>query len=467
MALVLACVATSGCNFTPSYERPSIPESEGPWPEWAQVSETGHADGAEIGWREFFTEPRMQWLIERALENNRNLRIAALNIEAAQAQYGIRSSFLYPTVDAEAGADYFSTPRTVEPGERIHREIYAVGIGVSSWEVDLWSRIRNLSDEALQSYFAVEQTSISVRISLIAEVVNAYLDWLSDLELIRISEDTLRSQQQTYELQVRSLDSGLGTELDVTQALSSVEQARVRLAQTQRFLHDDFNRLVLLVGEPIADSDRAWLAEGRSLLERPDALRDVPPGLPSDLLIRRPDIRSAERELMAANASIGAARAAFFPTITLTGAVGTTSDGLAGLFTSGSDFWTFAPQIRWPIFDGGLNQSNLDLAEARRRIEIARYERTIQEAFREVADALSGRVTLLGELEAQRRFVAANQSNFDLYTQRFEQGLDSFFNALIWQRLLFASQLELVDVQRRQLANRVTMYRVLGGGWRE
>lgn len=470
--MLILLLSMSGCSLAPEYERPQIPESQGAWPDYSNGEGSASTQGvaADVGWREFFSDPRMQLIIEKALRNNRDLRIAAHNVEAAQARYRVQRAEIAPHIGAAAAGSLQNLPPSVAPGDdksRSTTEVYSVGLGVTAWEVDLWGRLRSLSDAALQSYLAVEENRTSVQISLIAEVVNAYLAWLADLETISITRDTLQSQRESYEMQQRSLDGGIGTELDVTQAKSSVYAAEVNLAQNLRREAEDFNLLVLLVGEPIDAATKATLAQGQPLLQEPRALPDVPAGLPADLLTRRPDIRASEHSLMAANANIGAARTAFFPTVRLTGAVGTTSDGLSGLFASGSDFWAFSPQIILPIFDAGSNEANLDLAEARRRIEIAQYERSIQSAFREVADALASRAHLMGELEAQQRLVKVNQETFDLYTVRFEGGLDSYFNALIWQRLLYDAQRDLVNVRFRQLANRVELYKVLGGGWRE
>ncbi len=459
-----------GCNLAPKHERPDVVEADLNWPSYgadtaAATQTAGTRQAADVGWRDFFSDPNIQFLIERSLQNNRDLRIAALNVQAAQAQYRVRRSELAPRVDANAAAEYERFPAS--GGGHSQSETYTVGLGVTAWELDLWGRLRNLGDEALQNYLALEETRGSIEISLIAEVANAYLTWLADLETIRITEDTLRSQKETYDIQKRSLDGGVGTEVDLTQAQSSVHQAEVNLAQAKRLLAEDWNRLILLVGEPLDDATRSRLAGSQAALQFPGYLPDVPAGLPSDLLLRRPDIRAAERYLMAARARIGAARAAFFPTITLTGAVGTTSDGLSGLFSSGTDFWRFTPQLRLPLFDGGNNQANLDLANVRQHIEVATYERAVQTAFREVADALAGRANLVRELEAQTQLVAATQRTFDLYTLRYEQGIDSYFNALIWQRLLYTAQRDLVTIQLRQLSNRATLYKTLGGGWRE
>lgn len=476
LSLAALTLAAAGCSFTPEYTRPQIAETSGGWPGGEgepQTDASGNATSAasataDIGWREFFTDHRMQLLIEKSLHNNRDLRIAALNAEAAAAQYRIRRADIAPQLDGQADGSLQNLPPDVAPGDnpRETTEVYSVGLGVASWEVDLWGRLRNLRDESLQSYLAVEETRTAIQISLIAQTINAYLVWLSDLERLRITQETLQSLRESLDIQVRSLEGGVGTELDVAQARSSVHQTEVDLARIERQLAQDFNLLALLVGEPINEETKNTLAEGRELLYQPAALPDVPAGLPSDLLARRPDIRAAEHRLIGAHANIGAARAAFFPTVTLTGAVGTTSDGLSGLFADGSGFWRFTPQVRLPIFDAGSNQANLDLAEVRRNINVAEYERTIQVAFREVADALAGRAQLLRELEAQRQLVESSQRSFDLYRIRFEQGRDSYFNSLIWQRLLFDAQQDLVGVQLQQLANRVNLYKAVGGGWR-
>lgn len=470
--LLLLPLLWTGCQFAPDYQAPRPAETAGTWPDTAHTTPTPTPDdalpAAAIGWRDFFTDPPLQWLIATALEENRDLREAVLQAQMAQAQYRIQRSQALPELAVEGSMQRQSLPGSVAPGsgtDRVRSESYAVGLGVTAWEIDLWGRLRNQSESALQSYLALEETRRSVQISLIAEITRTYLDWLAASEIRDLTERTLGNQRATADLQAQRLARGGGTELDRIQAQAAVHQTEALLAQAEQQKTEHFHRLAQLLGQPIDAQRMTFLSQNGSLLQRADPLPDVPAGLPSDLLIRRPDLRAAEHALIAAHADIGAARAAFFPRLALSGAIGTTSDGLSGLFADGSGFWRFAPQIHLPIFDGGRNRARLEVAEIRRHLEVARYERAIQTAFREVADVLAGRGHLLAELQAQQQRVATTQATFDLYQLRYERGLESYLSTLIWERSLYQAQRDLVDLQRRYLSNRITLYKVLGGGW--
>lgn len=332
--------------------------------------------------------------------------------------------------------------------------------------MDLFGRLRSLNQQALELYLAQDETRAAAQLALIAETANAYLSLRADSELLALAQETLGSQQAAFGLVEQSFQLGVATELDRSQAEVGVRTAQRDLAQYRRQVRQDTNALTLLVGQPLGSAMSSRLAQAGTL---PDDLlpENIPAGLPADLLTRRPDIRAAEHQLRAANANIGAARAAFFPTLSLTGFGGTASAGLDGLFSAGSGAWSFVPQLSLPIFSGGSLRAGLDLAEVQKRIEVARYEQAIQQGFRETADALAGRDTLDEQIRAQTQLVAANQRAYSLSQQRFQQGVDNYLTVLDSQRSLYAAQQVLVDTRLARLTNLVDLYRALGGGWRE
>lgn len=466
---VSLAAALAGCSLAPTYERPDAPVSSayptGPSYK-ADVAGSGVA-AADIGWRDFFTDPLLQQLIEQSLTNNRDLRVAALNVEAARAQYRIQRSDLLPSVGIAGKETAQRSPADLSAsGQATTSHNYQVGAALSSWELDLFGRIRSLSDKALESYLALDETRTATQLTLISEVANAYLTLRADQELLSLTRDTLKSQDDSYTLTKQSFDQGLSTALDLSQAEISLRTAQRNLSQYTRQAAQDRNALVLLVGQPLAPEMSAALDDAVKLDDGmlPTAL---PAGLPSDLLARRPDIRAAEHQLKGANANIGAARAAFFPTISLTGNAGTASASLGGLFDGGSGAWSFVPQITVPIFAGGSLLAGLDLAKVQKNIQVAQYEKSIQTGFREVADALAGRGTLDEQIQAQQLLVAANQRAYDLSDQRFRQGIDDYLTVLDSQRSLYTAQQTLVDTRLSRLSNLVTLYKVLGGGWTE
>jgi len=447
--LVLA-MALSGCmTMAPKYERPAAPVA-------ATFPDAGSASNqaaANLAWQQFFADARLKQLIGMALANNRDLRVAILNIEQARAQYGIRRADLLPTVGLGV-----SGSRT--PGE--HDSInssYSAGLVVSSFELDLFGRVRSLSDAALAQFLATEEARKAAHISLIASVANTYLTTLADDELLALTQRTLDARAESLKLIQLKYDNGVVSKLDLQQGLSLVDSARVTLAQQQRQKAQDLNLLTLLVGQPLPAS----LARANSLAAT--ALNELPAGLPSDLLTVRPDIRAAEQQLRGANANIGAARAAFFPRISLTGSAGSASGELSGLFKSGSYGWTFAPQVVLPLFDYGRNSANLGSAKAGRDIAVAQYEKAVQSAFREVADALAGQATFGEQLRAQRAVEAAEAERFSLSDLRYRNGASSYLDLLDAQRSLFSAQQAAVLANLQRLQNQVTLYRVLGGGW--
>ena len=455
--LALALVLTGCVSLAPKYERPAAPVA----PAFPDTSSLGGAPGAataneaaaQIEWQRFFADARLRQLIDLALTNNRDLRVAILNIEQARAQYQIRRADRLPTLNAAL------TGNRVPAANDTISSVYTAGFGVSAFELDLFGRVRNLSEAALAQFLATEEARKSTQISLIGTVANAYLSVLADDELLALTRQTLAGREESLKLVQLKYDNGVVSRLDLQLALSLVDTARVVLAQQQRQRAQDANLLVLLVGQALPET----LAPGKTLAET--MLLDLPAGLPSDLLTVRPDIRAAEQQLIGANANIGAARANFFPRISLTGTAGSASSELSGLFKSGSYGWTFAPQMVLPIFDAGRNSANLGSARAGRDIAVAQYERTIQAAFREVSDALAGQATFAEQLRAQRAVAAAESERFDLADLRYRNGAASYLDRLDAQRSLFAAQQAAVQANLLRLQNQVTLYRVLGGGW--
>jgi multidrug efflux system outer membrane protein len=466
---LLAALLAAGCTLEPKYDRPAAPVPrrfpDGEAYRTGAVAPTTGKAVADIGWREFFTDAHLQQLIQLALANNRDLRVAALNVEAASAQYRIQRADLLPTISASANETvqsvppYLNSPRLPIPS--VIRQDNA-GVGFTAYELDLFGRIRSLNHEKLQQYFGYEDTRRSSQISLVAEVADGYLTLLADQELLRITEETLKSDIDSYTLTQRMVESGQATELDLRQAESAVDTARANLALYSRQVAQDRNALQLLVGAPLPEG-----LSNAPPLEQQSPLEELPTGLPSDLLERRPDILSAEHSLRAANANIGAARAAFFPSVSLTGNFGTASTQLSGLFASGSRNWSFVPGISLPIFAGGANVANLDLAKVQKNVQVAKYEKAIQTAFREVADALAARGTLQQQLEAQRALVDSAGASYTLSEMRFHSGVDAYLTVLDSQRTLYSAQQGLVGVELTRLQNLVGLYKALGGGWED
>lgn len=469
----LAVALLSGCTMAPHYERAEAPVA-GKWPGDGNATVDTQSDeekkpaSADIGWRDFFKDPQLQQLIELSLKNNRNLRIAALNVQRARAQYRIQRAELFPKVDFTADGSAQRIPKDLSgTGSVTTAHQYDVGLGFTSYELDLFGRIQSLKDQTLEQYFSLAETQTSTQLSLVSEVATAYLTLLTDQGLLKITQDTLQSQRESYDMEKQRLSQGIGTDLDVRQTETSVREAESNLARYTRQVAQDRNALALLIGQPLPDD---WQAEVSKIIDGPDDngfLTELVPGLPSDLLTRRPDIRAAEHALKAANANIGAARAAFFPSIILTAGIGTSSQSLSGLFAGGQNVWNFAPVIRLPIFDGGVNAGNLDASKLSKQIEVARYELSIQTAFREVADALTARSTLNDQLKAEQLFVNAAAESYRLYEMRYNTGVDTYINVLIWHRQLYTAQQSLLNTRLARLSNLVTLYKTLGGGWTE
>ena len=474
-----AVCALAGCTMIPRYQRPAAPVA-GRFPDGADRS----GDAADIGWRDFFADPRLKQLVALALENNRDLRVAALTVAQYQAEYRIQRSALFPTIDATAnytrsrsagytsGATGVATNTAAVGATSLGSEsttglngstsnLFSVSVGTTSYEVDLFGRVRSLNQQALETYFSSDETRRSTQISLVAQVATQYLDLLEEQEQLALARQTLAAVQVQYDLNKRSFDAGADSELDVATANAQVQTARVQVFEYERLVDQAANYLSLLVGEPLP----AGLPPGRSLAGQ-GTFAPVPSGLPSDLIARRPDILAAEDTLLAANANIGAARAAFFPVISLTASGGRTSVQLSQLFTPAAAVWSFAPQISLPIFNGGSNLATLDEAKVEKRIEVANYEKAIQTAFREVADALVARDRYNGEVSAQESLVAAEQRRYDLSNLRFRQGADNYLTVLTAQQDLYSAQTNLINTRTERLGNLITLYKALGGGWK-
>jgi multidrug efflux system outer membrane protein len=462
LTLAVTAIVLGGCSLIPEYQQPAAPVAA-QYPQGPAYSpaEAANVAAAEQGWRQFFRDPALQRLVQGALENNRDLRVAALNIQAYQAQYRIQRSDLFPSVGVQGDGLRQRTPGDLSTtGNARTSTTYTVNAGFSSYELDFFGRIRSLSDQALQVYFASEEARRTTQISLVANVATAYLTWQADLELLRLTQDTLKAYNESLRLISRTTEVGVSTALDLAQARTQVETAKISLARYTRQVAQDLNSLTLLVGAPLP-TDLKPMGLGDDLLS------EVPAGMPSDLLTRRPDILQAEHNLLAANASIGAARAAFFPRITLTAAAGTGSSDLDGLFKSGSGAWQFEPNIILPIFTAGSLQASLDYAQIQKDINVANYEKAIQTAFQEVSDGLTARRTYVDQLQAQRDNVQANRDYYRLAERRYRIGVDSNLTLLDAQRSLFSAQQSLITDRLSQLTSEVNLYKALGGGWYE
>jgi multidrug efflux system outer membrane protein len=460
IAIALAGASVlAACSLAPQYQRPEPPVA-GAFPSTA--AEETKVNAGEIGWREFFPDQRLQTLIKLALENNRDLRSAALRIEEARAQYNIQSADLLPTLNASFSGGRALTPASLSvTGKEGIGSSYQVGLSLASFELDFFGRVRSLNDAALSQYLATEEARRAVQISLIGEVAKAYLLERALAEQYGLAKKSLDGRDTAYKLAKQRFDVGATSALDLRLNETLQQSARAAAVTLERQRAQAMNGLTLLVGQPIIDLPTA------TTLSAQRVVTELPAGLPSDLLARRPDIRAAEQRLLAANANIGAARAAFFPRISLTAGLGTASNALSGLFEEGSRTWSFAPQMALPIFDYGRNSGNLTLAEVRKDLAITDYEKVIQIAFREVADALVARATIDEQVEAQRLVLEAQSDRLRLSDLRFQNGIANSIEVLDAQRELFAAEQALVQARLLRLTNAVDLYRALGGGLNE
>jgi multidrug efflux system outer membrane protein len=466
-ALVAPIALMSGCSLQPIFQRPAAPVAATfPGGDAYKYPATGQGGtmlpATEIGWRDFMADARLQRIVEIALQNSRDLRVAALKVQQMQAQYRIQRAQLFPQVGAFADAARSRTPAELSKGGGGGiSQTYSVGLSVS-WEIDFFGRLGSLRDAALQQYFATAYARQATEILLVSQVADQYLTMLGYDELLAVTQNTLKTSQDAYNLVKLQFDAGTANELALRQSEGVVEQAQANYTAYVRLRAQAENALVLLIGEPLP-SDLPPLAG----LGNQEILTDVPAGLPSDLLVRRPDIQQAEALLRAANANIGAARAAFFPSISLTGGLGTASSTLGGLFGGGSLAWSFLPSIVAPIFNAGANEANLDVAKLQKDIDIATYEKAIQAAFREVADGLAARGTYDDQVSSLERYTLSQQRQLELSIMRYKSGIDSYLAVLTAQTSYYAAQQTLVAARLNRLTSLVDLYRALGGGWIE
>lgn len=451
-AAAVSMALLTACSFTPEYERPAAPV-----PTAFPDAQAGTETAALPAWSDFVEDERLRQVVTLALQNNRDLRVAMANVEQVRAQYGIQRANLAPTVNAGVTGNRQAT----EGGEIA--STYTAGLLVSAWEIDFFGRLGSLKDAALAQYVASEEAARAAQTTLVSSVVSTWLTLQADEELLALTRQTQASREDSLRLTRLRFDNGAASALDLRQAESLAASARATLAQQQRQRSLDRNALALLVGQavPAALLPAEAPPSGTSMLQ----LREVPAGLPSALLERRPDIRQAEQQLIASNANIGAARAAFFPRISLTSSLGSASTELSGLFKNGSWGFTLAPQALLPIFDLGRNQAALDAAKAGREVALAQYEKAIQVAFREVSDALAGRATLGEQMAAQQALVTAETDRLRLAELRYRNGVASFLDLLDAQRSLFAAQQALAQTRLAQQINQVSLYKALGGGY--
>ena len=452
---MVSALALSACSTPSLFKRPAAPIAP-QWPTSAQAPEAAPA-GDLLPWRTFFTDPALQALIAQALEHNRDLRVAALNMAQARAQLGLRSADQLPTLNAGLGLS-----RAPNSSGNM-ATTFTGGLLMSSYELDFFGRVASLKEQALAQYLASEEARRTAQISLIATVAQAWMGLGADERSLRLAQDTLASREASLQLVALRLEHGAASELDVRLAQSLVQGARVSLAQLQRQRAQDENALVLLLGQPLSPAQTGLLGADAPAISLPT----LPAGLPSELLTRRADIRQAEQQLAAANANIGAARAAFFPRIALTASAGSASSELGSLFKDGSWSYTFVPQLLLPLFDGGRNEANLASAKVGFDIAVAQYEKAVQNAFREVADALAARASWERQLQAQTALAQADNERLALTRLRLDNGAASQLDWLDAQRTAFASQQALINVQLAALQSQVTLYKVLGGGAQE
>ncbi|WMJ70902.1 efflux transporter outer membrane subunit [Stenotrophomonas sp. 24(2023)] len=461
LAAATLTVLLGGCvSLAPHYQQPAAPV-QAQFGNAATASDAGAAPSGMPAWRAVFLDAHLQQAITLALDNNRDLRVAVLQVEKDRAQYRIQRAALLPSVDASGSVNRArSSASASDTGTAQVSETDTLQVGISSWELDLFGRVRSLKNEALQNWLASAENQRAARTSLVAEVATAWLSLAADQQALGLAQQTHDSQQQTLQRTQARHAQGLASGLDLSQVEGSVEAARGAVARLQTQVAQDRDALQLLVGAPLQDD----LLPSAQALDGSVALAALPADLSSTVLLQRPDVLAAEHTLQAANADIGAARAAFFPTLTLTANLGRSSDALSSLFSAGSRTWSFVPSITAPIFHAGALKASLDASKIGKDIGVAQYEKAIQQAFSEVADALAARDHLAEQLAAQRALVAAGQRSYTLADARYRTGLDGYLQALDAQRSLYAAQQDLIALQQQEAANRVTLFKVLGGG---
>jgi len=454
---LLATVVLAGCTMIPEYQRPPMPVPGSYGVEQPGVTEAPAAP--ELAWQDFFPDGDLKSIIALALENNRDLRVAALNVERAAAFYRIQRGELLPAVGVGAFGEKVRIPeKLTESGEADYSERYSVNLGISAWELDFFGRIRSLAAASLAQFLATEHAQRAAGISIISAVSQSYLAMAADQENLLIAQSTLAALERSSELIRRSHDLGIATGLELHQVQSQVEAARASVAAFRGAVAVDRNFLDLVVGARVPAE---LLPEG---LEALGEMKEISAGLPSEVLLERPDILATEQQLIAANANIGAARAAFFPRVTLTSSLGTLDTSVSGLFESGTRTWNFVPQILAPIFAGGSLRANLRATEASRDIAVAEYEQAIQTAFAEVSNALTLRATLLEQEAAQRALVEELEMTYRLSEARYKAGIDGYLGVLVAERAVNEARRAYVAVRLARQSNLVELYSVLGGG---
>lgn len=460
LLILLILFTIHGCTLAPKYTRPPAPVPSD-WPKGAAYKDISRETAEvveKLKWEEFFQDEKLRILIDLALRNNRDLRLAALNVERARALYGIQRAELFPSINAAASGNKHRTPADLSSSGRITTsEQYSVNLGITAWEIDFFGRIRSLKDEALEHYLATKHAGQSARISLMSAVAYAYFALAADRENLALAQSTLKTQQEMYDLIKRRVEVGLASELDLRRAQTQVDAAKGDVARYTQLVARDENTLTLLIGTSFPQE---LLPSGLNEVKPP---REVFPQTPSEILLNRPDIREAEHRLKASHANIGAARAAFFPRIALTTSIGTASAELSHLFKSGQGTWNFAPQIVMPIFDA-RTWSAYEVAKTEREIALTKYEKTIQNAFKEVADALAVHGTVEHQLASQQSLVDAMEETYRLAMARYLRGIDSYIGVLDAQRSLYGARKVLTDLKMAKHANQVHLYAVLGGG---
>ena len=453
--LAMALLLTGCATLAPRYRTPALPVA----PRYAaDAGPEGAADGS-LEWHDYFTDPLLLTLIGQSLAHNRDLRTAVLRVQEARAAYGIQRAGQFPTLAAQGSLDRLRIPPIAgltSDAETI--SAYQVGLGMASWEIDFWGRVRSLKAAALENYLATEAAQRAATVSLIAQVANSYLGLCELDERIVLARATIASRAETLRIFTRRVEVGSTSRLDLTQVQTLMSQAQILGAQLEQSRAAEVNTLTLLVGAPVD------LPVVPDRLDDQHMLVELKPGLPSELLVHRPDILAAEHQLKAAHANIGAARAAFFPRVALTSSIGTVSNDLSGLFASGSEMWRFSPSISLPLFDGGQRRNNLTLAETRRDLAVANYEKTVQGAFRDVSDALSARHWLAEQVVIARDALAVQNERARLSKLRYDNGAAAFLEVLDAQRDLLSAEQQVVQLRRALLSSRVSLYAALGGG---
>ncbi|MBU0973330.1 MAG: efflux transporter outer membrane subunit [Proteobacteria bacterium] len=466
IAIAVLLVLISGCTLIPGYQQPklSVPET---WPQGqayppaGTTARTADAHVSDIAWKDYFLSDTLNALIERALENNPNLKLALLTIEKAKAAYRIQRSDTLPTIAGTGSGSRTGTPEDLSPtGRSTTSSSVNANVGVTAYELDFFGRVKSLNQEALELYLATGEALLNTRIALIAQTTDAYLTYLANKKLLLLAKNTSTAQEETHAVVKLQYEVGSATRLDLAQAATSVESAKVSIAQYTRLTAQAKNAIVLLAGSPVED-----LLDNSETLDQVQFMENLPQGLPSTILLARPDIREAEHRLKAANADIGAARAALYPRISLTGSLGLASDSLSSLVSSGAGWaWNFSPSVSIPIFNREGLKASLEVARVSEKMAAAKYEAALQTAFREVADQLAARGTYKDQLAAQNALVAASRNAYELSHARYQNGIDNFLTVLDSQRSLFGAEQNAVMIRQAYLSNLVTLYKVLGGG---